>query len=160
MRANLQERKRVERGRYVFSKRFVDEAWKPAFTNEVASADLVRPITEDDRRRLDELAVANRRVLQEFEAYQPKGIDLVRNLPLNVPTSVGREGVQRLIPDVFTGIGSRGLTNDEILERIAASELARYAPKTIRNATLRFLCKDHETRDNEYVFREVEVCMT
>ena len=88
-----------------------------------------------------------------------KEIDLAMDLPLNVPASVGIEGAQRLIDDVFADIGRTGLTNDEILQRIAASELVRYSPQTIRNSTLRFLCKDYELRKDEHVFREVHLLM-
>ncbi len=159
MRSSLQERKRVRRDRLVFSKRFVDEGWKPAFANEVASSDLLRPLSDDDRRYLEEFIARNPQTLQEFKSHQPKGIDLVRNLPLNVPTSVKGNEIQRLAHDVFSDIGENGLTNDDILQRIATSELVRYTPKTIRNATLQFICKDHELRGNEYVFREAQVIM-
>jgi hypothetical protein len=158
LRFSLQERQRVDRRRLVFSKRLVDEMWKPTFSNELSSSELVSALTDDNKRRLEEFIVKNPQTLREFEAFQPKPIDQAMDLPLNVPTSIGKEDIQHLIRDVFAGIGE-GLTNDAILQRLAASELARYAPKTIRNATLRFVCKDHELHDNEYVFREVQLLM-
>ncbi|GEM_PF-2917250 len=159
LRFNLQERKRVDRRRLIFSKRLVDESWKPAFSAELATAEFVRALSNDDRRRLEEFIAGNPQTLQEFDAFQPKGIDHAMDLPLNVPTCVGKEGIHRLIYDVFADISEVGLTNDEILQRIAASELAGYAPKTMRNATMRFLCRDHELRSNVYVFREVQLLM-
>lgn len=159
LRFTLEERKRMDRKRLIFCKRIVDQSWKPAFTTELASDSFVHPLSNDDQRRLDEFITANPQTLEEFEAFQPKGIDRAMDLPLNVPITVGRQDVQRLIQDVFAGIGDQGFTNDEILQRLTMSELAHYAPRTIRNATLRFLCKNHELRNNEYVFKEVQLIM-
>lgn len=158
-RANLQERHRIDRRQLVFSKRIVDGSWQPAFSNELASAELVRVLSSDDRRRLDEYVEKNPQTLQEFEGFQPKPIDLRMNLRLNIPSLAGTESVQRLIIDVFAGIGD-GLTNDAILQRMAASELARYdATMTISNATLQFTCIDHEHQNKDYVFRKVQLLM-
>jgi hypothetical protein len=158
IRGSLLERKRSRRGGFVFSKRLLDGTWKPAFRNEVASADLIRPLSSDDRQRLDEFLANNSQVKQQFEAFKPTAIDLRLNLSLDIPASVAKEPVLQLIQEVFADIAD-GLTNDKILERMAATTLAGFAPKTIRNATLQFVCKDHELHDNEYVFREVQLLM-
>lgn len=159
LRFSLQDRKRVDRRRLVFCKRIVDESWRPAVSVEVASDAFVHPLSGDDRRRLGEYVAANPQVLNDFEAFEPTMLDHAMDLPLNVPASVGRQGIQRLIEEVFAGIKDGGVTNDEILQRIAQSDLERYAARTIRNATLRFLSKEHEIRNNEYVFREVQLLM-
>lgn len=159
LRFSLQDRKRVDRRRLVLCKRIVDESWRPTFSAEVVSDAFVHPLPGDDLRRLDEYVASNQQVLKEFEAFEPTMNDHVMDLPLNVPASVGRQGIQRLIEEVFAGIADGGVTNDEILQRIAQSDLERYATRTIRNATMRFFSKGHEIRHNEYVFREVQLLM-
>jgi len=158
LRFGQQERQQTDRRRLIFSKRLVDESWKPAFGNELAVAEFVRVPSDEDRQRLEDFIAKNPKIIHEFEAFRPKALDHAMDLPLNVPASTGKEAVQRLIHNVFPDIGD-GLTNDGILQRIAKSELAHYAPKTVRNATLRFICKDHELRDNGYMFREVQLLM-
>ena len=158
LRSSLRDRKRPSRDRLVFSKRLVDAAWKRAFSNEVASADLVRVLSSEDRHRLKDFLTKNPETMREFEEFQPSAIDLIRNLTLNVPASAGKEYIERLIQDLFVGI-NEGMTNDEILQRIASSQLAVYIGKYPINATLQLRCKDHELRINEYVFRDVQLLM-
>lgn len=159
VRFKLEEPKRTSRSRFVFSKRLVDGAWKPSFIAETASADVVSPLSDDDRRRLEAFIATNPQILQEFEAFEPEEIDFVLNLRLNIPVSFGRDRLQRLIDGAFAGIGNHGSTNDEILQLLAASELARHVSTGMSNATLQFLCKGHEVRNNEYVFREARLIM-
>lgn len=156
-RFSLQERKRINRTRIIFCKRFVDKSWKPAFIAELPI--FVHPLSDDDREHLEQFIAENPRILQDFEAFQPEQLDFVLNWPLNVPDSVGRDDIHRLVHDVFTGIGEHGLTNEEILQRITVSQLAQYVSSGMSNATLQFLCKDHELRDNEYVYRDAKVFM-
>lgn len=158
MRFSLQDRKRVDRRRLVFSKRLVDNLWNPAFTSAMANAEFVRPLSAEDQERLEKFIIENSHTLQEFHAFQPKEVDSALDLRLDVPASKGKDGVQRLINDTFAGIGA-GLTNDEVLQRLEASPLASYITVMGGNATLRFLSKGHEIQNSEYVFREVQVLM-
>lgn len=148
----------MDRRRLVFSKRFLDASWTPAFRNELAVAEFVHALSDDSRSRLEQYIVQNPQAVREFEAFRPKAIDFAMDLPLNVPGSVSKEDVEGVMHNTFADIGE-GLTNDAVLRRIAESDLAGLAPKTIRNATLRFVCQDHELRDGEYVFREVQLLM-
>ena len=119
---------------------------------------LVRPLSEEDRRRLDEFIIENPQTLQEFEAFQPKEVDSAMDLRLDVPASTGKDGIQRLINDAFARIEA-GLTNDEVSQRLDSSPLAPYVTVMSGNATVRFLCKNHELRNNEYIFREIQLIM-
>lgn len=141
----------------VFSKRLVDKSWKLAFRNEVADADLVHKLSEDDRARLEDLIARTPNLMREFEASLPPPIDHAMDLALFLPDTVQFGHVQEIISREFADIAENGLTNDCILERIAGSELAAFAPLSIRNARIRFTCKDYELRDNAYVFREVRL---
>jgi len=129
------------------------------FTAELVNSSFVRPLSDEDREHLERFIVENPRILQEFEVFQPEGMDFVMNYRLNVPDSVVRDDIQRVVHDMFADIGDHGLTNEEILQRIAVSPLARYVSAGMSNAILQYVCKDHELRDNEYVFREARLIM-
>lgn len=101
--------------------------------------------------------------MSRSEAFNEKRVkcdlDFALNLRMDVSDAIGRNGVLRLVHDAFAGIEDTGMTNDEILQQIALSPLADCIASGMSNATLQFLCRDHELRDNEYVFREAEVIM-
>lgn len=158
MRFTLQDRKRVDRRRLVFSKRLVDNSWNPTFTNAMANAEFVRPLSAEDQKRLENFIIENPHTLQEFDAFEPREVDSALDLRLDVPTSTGKDGALRLINDTFAGIGA-GMTNDEVLQRLEASPLASYVTEMGGNATLRLLSKGHEIQNSEYVFRNVELLM-
>lgn len=155
-RFNRQERQKISKQPLIFVKRLVDRSWNAAYSNEMATDTFVRALPETDRQRLDEWMRKNPDLVKNFEAFNPAPINLAVNLPLYVPDQCEKEPLRLLIGEVFADI-AEGLTNDTILERIGAGGLAGYAPKNVRNATLRFISKDHEVRDNEYVFREVQL---
>lgn len=157
MRFDLQDRKRVDRNRYVFSKRFLDVSWKPAFAAEVANGEIVQPLSAEQKRRLVRFIEENPRAFAEFEAFDPRDINTVMNLRLDIPLSVGKQRLQELVADVFFGIERKGLTNAEVLERIANSELAGYRTRTVSNAMLQFVSIGHEIRGGEFVFHRAQV---
>lgn len=155
-RFSRQERQKINKHPLLFVKRLVDRAWSAAFCNEMATDTFVRVLSEEDRQHLDEWIVKNPEVIKRFDAFLPAPIDLVVNLALYLPQSSEKDRVKRLVGEVFAGI-ENGLTNDTILQRLASSEFAAYAPKSIRNATLQFVSKDHEHQNGEYIFREVRL---
>lgn len=156
LRFHPDEPKRVSRRRLVFSKRLVDDKWRKAFTAEMAEAAVVHPLGDGERSRLAEYANANLETLAAFEALQPEMPDHITSLRLNVPQPVEVEGFRRAVTQAFTGI-EQGLTNDEVLDRLARSPLVAYLSAGLSNVTIRFLCRQHEVRDGQFVFRAVDV---
>jgi hypothetical protein len=157
-RFNRQERQKISKQPLIFVKRLVDRSWNAAYSNEVATETFARALSESDRQRLDEWIRKNPDLVKSFEAFDTAPMNLAVNLALYVPDQCEKEHLQRLIGEVFADI-AEGLTNDTIRERIAAGDLAGYTPRNVRNATLQFISKDHEVRNNEYVFREVQLLM-
>ena len=156
LRFHPDEPRRVSRRRLVFGKRLVDEKWRKAFKAEMAEAAVVHPLGDDQRARLVEYAGANPETLAEFEAFRPEMPDHIASLRLNVPQPVEVEGLRSAVAQAFSGIED-GLTNDEMLERLARSPLAGHLSAGLSNVTVRFLCRRHEIRDGQFVFRAVDV---
>lgn len=159
LRFKSEDRKRIERQRRVFCHRLVDESWKPAFRAEMCSGSFLQPLSDDDSNRVDRFLAENPEVLERFKAFVPESIDLAMDLRLDIQPPVSRESIEDTAKQVFVGIED-GLTNDEILQRIESGELARYVTELGGNAILRFLSKNHEVVDNEYVFRRVQLLAT
>lgn len=147
---------RRSRRRLVFCKRFVDERWKKAFKAEVAEAALVHPLSEDQRTQLDNYIAEYPRTLGEFEGFCPEMPDHIFSLRLNLPQPVDVEKINQSVMNTFTGIES-GFTNEEVLDRLGSSHLGGYLSEGISNLTIRFLCRRHEIRDGQFVFRAVDV---
>jgi hypothetical protein len=156
LRFHPDEPKRVSRRRLVLSKRLVDDKWRKAFKAEMAEAAVVHPLGDDQRARLAEYAKASPETLAEFEAFHPEMPDHIASLRLNVPQPVEVEGLRSAVTQVFTGI-EEGLTNDEVLDRLTRSPLAGHLSDGLSNVTVRFLCRQHEVRDGQFVFRAVDV---
>jgi len=159
LRYSLNERKRGNRRPVIFCKRLVDECWKASFTGEICDPAVVQVLSSVDRARLDDFLSKNPDILDKFSVYEPRDLDSAMDLLLIVPDSIGKNGIQSIANEVFADIEEEGLSNDEILERIDTSQLRDYVSPRVINAILRFLCKEHEIRDGEYVFRKVQVIM-
>ena len=157
MRLDLSERKRTNPRPVVFSKRLVNESWRPSFAAETCCASVVHHLSEEEHRMLDEFLTRNPALLAKFAEYEPKDLDLALDVRLCIPASVDRSTVQREVDKVFDCIEEKGLTNDDLLLRINASKLGTWVTRGLTNAILRFICKNHELRTNDYVFREAKV---
>jgi hypothetical protein len=156
LRFHPEEPKRVSRRRLVFSKRLVDDKWRKAFKAEMAEAAVVHPLGDDQHVRLVEYTGANPKVLAEFEAFRPEMPDHIASLRLNVPQPAEIDGLRSAVGRALAGIED-GLTNDEVLDRLARSPLAGHLSAGLSNVTVRFLCRRHEVRDGQFVFRAVDV---
>ena len=157
LRFDLSESVRADRRQLVLCKRLLNEDWRPAYLAEFVNGDFIRPLSTADRVRLRQFIADNPLVMKEFDEWEPKTKDFAMDLPLEVPVTVTKEAVRRLASSVFSDISIQGFTNDQILTRIAASDLSRFSTRGARNATLRFLSNEHELRNNEFVFRKCEV---
>ena len=158
-RFTLNERKKMHRQPIIFCKRFLDDSWSPSFTAETCDPAVVQPLSGDERAKVEEFITKNPDVASQFYAYEPRDLDCAMGLMLSLPPGVGKADLESMVKEAFADIGEKGLTNDEVLQRLAASSLGGYVSQRMINATLRFICKDHELRGNEYVFREAQVIM-
>ena len=139
------------------SKRLVDEGWKKAFKAEACDGSCVQPLSAIDRDRVQEYLTSNTSVLAEFEAFEPGELNFVMELRFNVVPPKDIESFQALASQTFAGIEVNGSTNTEILQRIASSPLVALQSEGLSNVTLRFLCRNYELREGEFVFRIAEV---
>src|SRR5436309_2829275 len=72
LRFSLEQRKRKGRRAIVFVKRLVDENWREAFKVESCSPDVIRPLSADERRQLEDYKLSNPEIFAEFEAMRTK----------------------------------------------------------------------------------------
>jgi hypothetical protein len=152
----LQDQKRLSRHPVVFAKRLVDDRWKRAFAVESCSISLVHPLTPELAARLSAFLASNPGILPDFEAFQPQLPGLVISFGFYLPHVPHLDDRRALVTSAFEGI-ERGFTNDEILERIAASTLAPYQQAAPTNTTVRFGNRKHELRDKQFVYRGFDV---
>ena len=149
------ERKRISRRTLVFAKRLFDQNWKKSFATEVNDITTVTSLRDDEIAQA--VAKANPALLAEFLAWEPEGLDFMMALRFNFPPPVELDGIRKAVLAVFAGIESSGLSNDDILRRIAESHFGQLQADGISNVTIRFLCRNYELRDGEFVFRAVDV---
>lgn len=158
-RFRLDERKQTRRQPIIFCRRLLDASWSPSFAGETCDPAVVHPLTDDERAKLDDFISKNPDVADQFFAYEPRNLDCALGLTLSLPEGIGKADLENLVRQAFGDLSDRGLTNDEILHRLAASPIAAWVSQRMINATLRLICKNHELRENEYVFREAQVNM-
>jgi len=156
-RYHLQDRKRVSRRVFVLVKRLFDENWKTSFAWEVSEISAVTPLRGETLGRALAQLEAEPRLLPEFAAFEPKDIGFMMSIRFNFPAPVDWDDLGRMVSKVFAGLESEGCNNDDILGRIAGSDLRRFRADGMSNAMIRFFCRDWELRDGEFVFRAVDL---
>lgn len=151
LRYSLEEPRRVSKRVLVQAKRLFDEGWKPAFAAESCDAGFISPLTEEEKSCLLQRCKEDDEICKAFQHYTPPPQDFLCNIGVK-----GEAGFQKLVGRLRTAFRDieNGITNTDLLRRLADAGIEQ-TPLT--GLTLQFRCRDHELRDNEFVFRSVEV---
>ncbi len=137
-------------------KRIVNDKWKPAFKMTSAPESLVKPLNKADSQKLQRFLGENDVVVVDFESFS-RPVDAILNLGFALPRRSDFKKFKREFEAIFSVLLAEGLTSDAILKVIAQSDFASHFGERPRDATLQFICKDHEIRRRNLVYRELEV---
>jgi hypothetical protein len=154
MRFSLSENREKSRRVIVFLRRLVNAKWQKSFATRCCEQSLVRLLSSSDQTRLDCMLREDETLRNAFERYTPKPLDLVVNLSLGIPDP---SDLQAFCETTLAPAMSEGISMDEALELLRSADLAQYVYKYPIKATLQMVCRDHETRDGEFVLRECRV---
>lgn len=159
LRFDLNARKPNKKRQVVSCKRFLDARWRPKFAFDCSDGALIKALTEADRHRLEHHLANAPEDLAAFELYKPVAPGFICNYDMFIPEGVNPDDAKRQVKELFYDIGDRGLTNEEVLVRLNTSRVQRYRTRGHKNSLMQFHCNQYETRDQEFVFREVELVM-
>jgi hypothetical protein len=152
LRDSLQEPKKIDKAVRVFAKRLVDDKWRKSFRIEMCDSGLVHGLSNQQQAKLTAYINDNPNVTAEFEAYKPELPGFGTAVGFNLSHMPDFAERLALIDTVFAGV-DRGLTKDDILERIATSSLALCTSSAPKNTTVLFGNIGHELRNGDFVFR-------
>jgi hypothetical protein len=154
MRFSLSDRRKKSRRATVFSRRIVDANWRPAFKTECCEESSVRPLSSDDKERLEDLLHANAELKDAFDHYAPEPQPFIVNLSMSIPDINQLEWFcERTLAEAMVS----GVSTEEVLELLKAAQLNRFLGRFPINATLQMVCRDHEVRDGEFILRDSRV---
>jgi hypothetical protein len=155
-RYSLSDRKELYAGTLFLVKRMVNDKWKPSFEATVAHESRVKPLNKADSRKLQKFLDENDAVVADFDAFA-RPVDAILNLGFALPRRSDFKRFKREFEAVFSSPLAEGVTSDGILKVIAESDFASCFGDTPCDATLQFICKDHEIRRRNLVYRELQV---
>lgn len=155
-RYRLADRKQLFPGRLFVVKRLLSEKWKPAFEATVAEESLVKPLGKSDVRKLESYVAANAETLLDFKSFV-RPVDAVLNLSFGLPRRSDYKAFKNEFVAALLATLEEGMTSDAVLKAIAASSFAPYFGEIPSDATLQLICKDHEVRRRNLVYRELMV---
>ena len=155
-RYSLSDRKELYAGTLFLLKRIVNDKWKPSFEATATHEPLIKPLNKADSRKLQKFLDENDAVVADFDAFAHP-VDAILNLGFALPRRSDFKRFKREFEAVFSGPLAEGMTSDAILKVIAQSDFASYLGDRPRDATLQLICKDHEVRRRNLIYRELNV---
>jgi hypothetical protein len=138
----------------VFARRFVNAKWHRAFKTACCEQSLVAPLSGDDLYRLNQLLHDAEGLRASFERYKPKPIPLIVNLTMGI---LDRASLEKFSSDLLSPAMITGISMERVLTLLEAADLTQFLQKYPIRATLQMVCRDHEIRDGEFVFRDCRV---
>jgi hypothetical protein len=155
-RYSLSDRKALYAGTLFLLKRMLNDKWKPSFETTATHESLVKPLNKADSRKLQKFLDGNDVVVAEFYSFA-RPVDALLNLGFALPRRADFRKFKREFEAIFSGPLAEGVTSDAILKAIAQSDFASHLGDTPRDATLQFICKDHEVKRRNLIYRELKV---
>ena len=116
----------------------------------------MKPLNRADSRKLQRFLGENDVVVVEFESFA-RPVDAILNLGFALPRRSDFKRFKRAFEAVFSVPLAEGLTSDAIVKVITQSDFASHFGERPRDATLQFICKDHEVRRRNLIYRELKV---
>lgn len=154
-RYSLSDQKQLYVGTLFLLKRLLNDKWRTAFETTAAHESLVKPLTKADSGRLQKYLAGNDAILAEFESYS-RPVDAILNLGFALPRRSDFAKFEREFESAFSDPLAKGATSDAILKVIAQSSFASCFGGRPHDATLQFVCKDHEIRRRNLIYRELD----
>jgi hypothetical protein len=154
MRFTLSDHRQKPSRVIVFSRRIVNAKWQRAFKTACCELGLVRPISPDDRNRLDRMLAKANGLRTAFDRYSPKPVPLIVNLSMGIPD---RNELEKFCDTTLSPAMTAGLTMEDVLQLLDAADLTRFLQTYPIRATLQMVSRDHEMRDDEFVLRDHRV---
>jgi hypothetical protein len=133
-------------------KRLVDDKWKKAFAVEAAQGAFVRPLAKADASKLSRSQEENPKIFAEFAIYK-EPVDQILNLPFSLAKNSDFRLFKQTMEQLFAEPLQQGISNDGILQLIAASPYASGYCQNPRCATLQFVCRDLEIARRHLIYR-------
>ena len=153
---NLDEKKEKSKRVMVFSKRLCHNSGKRSFSTEGCELTYIDLLDKDEINNVNELLKENEKLEKAFNNYIPKPVDLVSGLEFSLSKDYSFEKFTALINELFEGKIELGLTIDEINTIISKTKLEEFKGKYPINASIQVTCKDHELKNNEFIFKEIK----
>lgn len=155
-RFSLAEPKQPYAGPLFILKRIVNDGWKLAFEVEAAHVSLLKPLAKADRLKLERFLADNPESVRKFDAFD-KPIHAILNLGFSLPRRSDFARFKSEFAQTFQQPLQAGISSDAILKAIAQSPFATNYGENPRSATLQFVCKNHEVKRKELVYRELNI---
>jgi hypothetical protein len=149
---DLSEPKKRSERTLVFIRGIIGKSGKRSFDTQMCEVSLVAPLTDEQRQWLDAVRREQPDLLQAFDAYEPKPVDLVTNIGFGLPDQLTFDdfaaACERLLEPLLS---ESPVTTDEVLTALAGTELDQYRGQMPQTATLQLTSPDHLRRDDEFV---------
>jgi len=142
----------------IFSKRIVNEKWEKSFSNEVCDISFVKKLSLLDYNRLKKFIKENPKVYPSFIEYSGKPIDFILNLNFDLSKNkLSIEEFKKILNKLFENINENGKTFQEIKKIINESKLNELQSNRLVTNILQFVCKNHEVRNSQLIFRKFNI---
>ncbi len=132
----------------VFSKRCVNDAFKPAFRTDSCDASLVEPLDAATSNTLTDFLSDNVELHQAFRDYEPEPINLIHNARIGIPDGMTAEDVTARLDN------NLALRQSEIGD---ALRQAGFKLNVVPYWTAQFISRNYEIVDDHLVFRFLRV---
>ena len=153
---NLKEEKEKSKRVMVFSKRLCHNNGKRSFSTEGCELTYIDLLDKEEINNVNTLFKETKKLEKDFNNYVPKLVNLVSGVEFSLPDNYSFDKFNSRINDLFDGKIDSGLTIDEINTIISKTELEEFKGKYPVDARIQIICKDHEIKNKEFIFREVK----
>lgn len=141
----------------VFSKRLCNSKFKRSFGTESCEITFIDPLDKKDKDKVIKLLKGDEKLDKAFQEYQPKSANLISGYSFSLPETYVYTKFESRIKELFDKKINSGLTIDDVNKTIFESELEEYKEKTPHNARIQLICNDHELKDGDFIFREIQI---
>jgi hypothetical protein len=140
----------------IFCHRLVNDSWKRSFLHQSCEISYVRPVSHEERTRLNGLLSTDSRLRKAFEQYQVKQnrIDLIANIAFGGFTKTQSADFAELCDEIFSNRIEAGLTIPDVLQLLQEHGLDGNRDELPQQVTLQLTCINHELRGDEFMHKK------
>ncbi len=132
----------------IFSKRFVNNAFKRSFSTECCSPDFVEKLDNSALKDLESFIADNKALYSKFINYVQKTVDLIYNARISIPEGKSSDSVEEELS---------GLVDVKAEDLIGLLNEKGYKVNTHPSWVAQFIANDHKCKDGQimYTFERV-----